>query len=309
MNYKVAVLIPCYNEELSISKVVKDFCREIPEADVYVYDNNSTDNTAELALSAGAIVRHEPRQGKGNVVRSMFRNIEADVYLMVDGDDTYPAEDARRMIQMVHEGRCDMVIGDRLSTTYREVNSRKWHNSGNKLVRWLINRIFHTQLHDIMSGYRAMSRHFVKNFPVQSEGFGIETEMTIHALNHHFTIAETAVNYRERTQGSVSKLNTISDGLVVLTTITTLFRDIKPMTFFTFFAAVLAIVSMIMAIPVYLEYLDTGLVPRFPTLIVAGFIMLVAILLWICGIILTVLNSGQKKLYELQLLQSTKNNQ
>ena len=298
---KLAVLIPCYNEEPTIAKVVQDFRRELPEADIYVYDNNSTDGTVDAAKAAGAIIRQEPRQGKGNVVRSMFRDIDADVYLMVDGDDTYPAEDARRMIQMVVDGKNDMVIGDRLSTTYYEVNSRKWHSFGNKLVRWLINRIFHTKLHDIMSGYRAMSRHFVKHFPVQSEGFGIETEMTIHALNHRFAVSETAVNYRERSQGSTSKLNTFSDGLVVLTTITTLFRDIKPMTFFSFFAVLLAIVSLIMVTPVYMEYLDTGLVPRFPTLIVAGFIMLVAILLWICGIILTVINAGHKKLYEMML--------
>ena len=298
---KLAVLIPCYNEEPTIAKVVQDFRRELPEADIYVYDNNSTDGTVDAAKAAGAIIRQEPRQGKGNVVRSMFRDIDADVYLMVDGDDTYPAEDARRMIQMVVDSKSDMVIGDRLSTTYYEVNSRKWHSFGNKLVRWLINRIFHTKLHDIMSGYRAMSRHFVKHFPVQSEGFGIETEMTIHALNHRFAVSETAVNYRERSQGSTSKLNTFSDGLVVLTTITTLFRDIKPMTFFSFFAVLLAIVSLIMVTPVYMEYLDTGLVPRFPTLIVAGFIMLVAILLWICGIILPVINAGHKKLYEMML--------
>jgi hypothetical protein len=202
-----------------------------------------------------------------------------------------------------------MVIGDRLSATYEQVNTRRWHNFGNKMVRWLINRIFNTQLHDIMSGYRALSRRFVKHFPVQSDGFGIETEMTIHALYHHFTICETAVNYQERTQGSLSKLNTFSDGLVVLTTITTLFRDIKPMTFFSFFAALLTIVAMVMAVPVYLEYLDTGLVPRFPTLIVSGFIMLVAILLWICGIILTVISVGHKKLYEMSLLADNGNKQ
>ena len=298
---KIAVLIPCYNEALTIAKVVQDFRRELPDAEIYVYDNNSTDGTAEAAKAAGAITRQEPRQGKGNVVRSMFRDIEADVYLMVDGYDTYPAEDARRMVQMVVEGKNDIVVGDRLSTTYGEVNSRKWHNFGNKLVRWLINRIFHTELHDIMSGYRAMSRLFVKHFPVQSEGFGIETEMTIHALDHRFSVSEIPINYRERMEGSTSKLNTFSDGLVVLTTITTLFRDIRPMAFFSFFAVVFACVSLIMAIPVYLEYLDTGLVPRFPTLIVAGFIMLVAILLWICGIILTVIRAGHKKLYEMLL--------
>ncbi len=301
MNDTIAVLIPCYNEEPTIAKVVQDFRRELPEAHIYVYDNNSTDHTIDEAKAAGAITRQELRQGKGNVVRSMFRNIDADIYLMVDGDDTYPAEDARRLIQMVSEEKCDMAVGDRLSGTYHKVNSRKWHSFGNKLVRWLINRIFHTELHDIMSGYRAMSRRFVKHFPVQSEGFGIETEMTIFALNHCFAVSETAINYRERIEGSTSKLNTFSDGLVVLTTITTLFRDIKPMTFFSFFAALLALVSIIMVTPVYLEYLDTGLVPRFPTLIVAGFIMLVAILLWVCGIILTVIGAGQKKLYELLL--------
>lgn len=298
---KIAVLVPCYNEAPTIAKVVQDFRRELPEADIYVYDNNSTDGTAEAARSAGAITRQEPRQGKGNVVRSMFRDIEADVYLMVDGDDTYPAEDARRMVEMVLAGGCDMVVGDRLSTTYGEVNSRKWHSFGNKLVRWLINRIFHTNLQDIMSGYRAMSRLFVKHFPVQSEGFGIETEMTIHALDHRFAVSETPVDYRERIEGSTSKLNTFSDGLVVLTTITTLFRDIRPMAFFSFFAVLLALVSVIMVTPVYMEYLETGLVPRFPTLIVAGFIMLVAILLWVCGIILTVIRAGHNKLYEMML--------
>ena len=298
---KIAVLIPCYNEATTIASVVQNFRCELPQADIYVYDNNSTDGTADIALQAGAIVRREPRQGKGNVVRSMFRDIDADCYLLVDGDGTYPAEMAGEMCSRVLDGQVDMLIADRLSSNYFEVNERHLHGMGNRLVRWLVNRLFHSQVHDIMSGYRAMSRSFVKHFPILSQGFEIETEMTIHALYHNFVVEQLSAPYRERPQGSQSKLNTFVDGFRVLQTIFGLFRDIRPLLFFSVIASVLIVVAFVLFLPVYLEYLDTGLVLRFPTLIVAGFISLLAIILWACGLILETISTKHKQLYELLL--------
>ena len=247
---KIAVLIPCYNEVTTIAKVVTDFRTALPEADIYVYDNNSTDGTAEAARQAGAIVRREPVQGKGNVIRRMFREVEADCYLMADGDDTYPAEQAAELTRPVIEEQVDMVIGDRLSSTYFEQNKRPFHNGGNRIVRWLIRRFWHTDIHDIMTGYRAFSRPFVKNFPVMSGNFEIETEMTIHALDRRFLIREIPVAYRDRPQGSVSKLNTISDGISVLKTIMTLYKEYRPLRFFGWMAALLTLVGAVLLTPV-----------------------------------------------------------
>lgn len=298
---KIAVLIPCYNEAPTIGRVVEDFKRELPDADIYVYDNNSNDSTAEEARKAGAIVRTEHRQGKGNVIRSMFRQIDADCYLLVDGDDTYPATHAKEMCRRVTDDGIDMVIGDRLSSTYQDVNTRQLHHSGNLLVRWLINKLFGSSIHDIMTGYRAMSKTFVKFFPVLSKGFEIETEMTIHALDHNYRIEEIPVEYRERPQGSSSKLNTLSDGTKVLKTIFLLFRDYKPFLFFSIIAYVLAIIAIVLMIPIYREYWQTGLVPRFPTLIGAGFLLLAAIVMWVDGLILEVICKRHRQLYELLL--------
>lgn len=301
---RIAVLIPCYNEGLTIARVVSDFKSQLPEATVYVFDNNSTDNTASEALAAGATVCSEPRRGKGNVIRSMFRQIDADCYLMVDGDDTYSAQHAAEMCRMVLDDGADMVIGNRLSSTYLQVNRRPFHNVGNLLVRWLINRLFHSDVRDIMTGYRAMGRTFVKHFPVLSKGFEIETEMTIHALDHNFLIAEVPVEYRNRPSGSESKLSTLGDGYRVLKTIFLLFRDYRPFLFFSIIAYLLALVAVILMVPVYREYLATGLVPRFPTLIGSGFILLFAIIMWVSGLILEVIAKKHRQLYELLLNRS-----
>lgn len=298
---KIAVLIPCYNESKTIAKVVSDYKQALPEAEIYVYDNNSTDGTDEIARRAGANVRYEPRQGKGNVIRSMFRDIDADCYLMIDGDDTYPAENAREMCRLVLERGVDMVIGDRLSSTYFQENKRPFHNFGNVLVRSLINKIFHNDVKDIMTGYRAFSKTFVKHFPVLSKGFEIETEMTIHALDKNFLLREIPVTYRDRPAGSVSKLNTYSDGFKVIMTIFKLFRDYKPMFFFSILSIILFLISVCFVTPVLIEYFDTGLVPRFPTLIVCGFLVLLAMLLWSCGLILEVLVKKHRQLYEILL--------
>jgi glycosyltransferase involved in cell wall biosynthesis len=298
---KIAVLIPCYNESLTIEKVVKDYRTALPEADIYVYDNNSGDGTDEIARRAGAIVRYERRQGKGNVIRTMFREIEADCYLMIDGDDTYPAEYAAEMVRCVLEEKVDMVIGDRLSATYFTENKRAFHNTGNKLVRSLINHLFHSNVRDIMTGYRAFSRLFVKSYPILSKGFEVETEMTIHALDKNFSIKEIPVAYRDRPEGSVSKLNTIQDGFKVLRTIATLFRDYKPYLFFTVITVILEVIACVLFFPVLAEYFKTGLVPRFPTLIVSGMIAVVGILMWICGIILQVISKKHRQLFELYL--------
>ncbi len=298
---KIAVLIPCYNEAKTIEKVVKDYKSVLPNADIYVYDNNSTDKTDEIATKAGAIVRYEYRQGKGNVIRTMFREIDADCYLMIDGDDTYPKENAKEMCDLVLSGKADMVIGDRLSSTYFTENKRPFHNLGNKMVRFLINKLFNNNIKDIMTGYRAFSYEFVKSFPVLSKGFEIETEMTIHAVDKNFKLIEVPVTYRDRPEGSVSKLNTYSDGFKVLKTIASLFKEYKPASFFNIISIICLIIALILGVPVVIEYFNTGLVPRFPTLIVAGIALLVALLLCITGIILQVIVKKHKELYELYL--------
>lgn len=300
---KTVVLIPCYNEELTIEKVVLDFKKALPKADIYVYDNNSTDNSYEIAKNAGAIVKREYRQGKGNVVRSMFRDIDADCYLMIDGDDTYPAENAREMCDYILNDNVDMVIGDRLSSTYFQENKRPFHNFGNRIVRWLINTLFKNNVKDIMTGYRAFSYQFVKTFPVLSKGFEIETEMTIHAVDKNMNLKEIPVQYRDRPEGSVSKLNTYSDGIRVLKTIATLCKEYRPGLFFNMLAILFFIVSLLFGIPVVSEYFNTGLVPRFPTLIVSGICLLIAILLTITGIILQVIVKKHRQLFEIQLNQ------
>lgn len=283
---KVAVLIPCYNEAKTIEKVVRDYKLALPDADVYVYDNNSIDHTDEIARNAGAIVRYEHRQGKGNVIRTMFREIEADCYLMVDGDDTYPAENASQMCDEVLKNGADMVIGDRLSSTYFSENKRPFHNVGNVLVRKLVNLFFHGDVTDIMTGYRAFSPLFVKSFPVLSKGFEIETEMTIHALDKNMYLKSIPVEYRDRPAGSVSKLNTFSDGLKVLKTIAHLVKDYKPLPFFGTLSAILMLVAVVLFIPIWLEFLQTGLVLRFPTLIGAGILGVLSALSLTCGLVL-----------------------
>ncbi len=298
---KIAVLIPCYNEAVTIEKVIKDYQKVLPKADIYVYDNNSTDGTDEIAKKAGAIVRYEYRQGKGNVIRTMFREIDADCYLMIDGDDTYPAENAKEMCDLVLSGRADMVIGDRLSSTYFSENKRPFHNFGNRIVRWLINHLFKNKIKDIMTGYRAFSKEFVKGFPVLSKGFEIETEMTIHAVDKNFKLVEIPVDYRDRPEGSVSKLNTYSDGFKVLKMIATLFKEYKPFYFFGIVAILFLIIALIFGIPVVVEYFKTGLVPRFPTLIVSCIFVVLSMLFWITGIILEVIVKKHKQLYELYL--------
>lgn len=304
---KIAVLIPCYNEAQTIEKVIKDYKQVLPDATIYVYDNNSRDETASIAQKAGAVVRHEYRQGKGNVIRTMFREIDANCYLMIDGDDTYPAENAKEMCDLVLSGKADMVIGDRLSSTYFTENKRPFHNFGNRIVRFSINKLFANEIKDIMTGYRAFSYEFVKGFPVLSKGFEIETEMTIHAVDKNFKLVEIPVNYRDRPAGSVSKLNTYKDGFKVLRTIATLFKEYKPGMFFGLIAALFLLISLILGVPVFLEYFETGLVPRFPSLIVAGISLVIALLLWISGVILSVIVKKHRQLYELYLNQVIQN--
>ena len=301
---KIAVLIPCYNEAKTIEKVIKDYKEVLPNADIYVYDNNSTDNTDKIAKKAGAIVKYEYRQGKGNVIRSMFKDIDADCYLMIDGDDTYPKENAKEMCNLILEGKADMVIGDRLSSTYFSENKRPFHNFGNVLVRKLINTLFHSNVRDIMTGYRAFSYEFVKTFPVLSKGFEIETEMTIHALDKNFLLKEVEVDYRDRPSGSVSKLNTYSDGFKVLKTIARLFKEYKPSLFFSIIGIIFLLVSFIFGIPVFVDYFKTGLVPRYPTLIFSGFMLMISILMFMCGIILEVVVKKHRQLFELILIRS-----
>lgn len=298
---KIAVLIPCYNESITIEKVIKDYQQALPEAVLYVYDNNSTDNTVQIAKDAGAIVRHEYRQGKGNVIRSMFRGIDADCYLMIDGDDTYPAESAREMVDLVLNKHVDMVIGDRLSSTYFTENKRLFHNSGNRIVRYLINKLFHSNINDIMTGYRAFSRIFVKSFPVLSKGFEIETEMTIHALDKNFLLEEIPVTYRDRPHGSSSKLNTYRDGFKVMKTIFSLFRDYKPMVYFSIIAAFLEFLALILFLPPLYGFLTTGEVLKFPSVIVSVAIATMGLLCWVCGIILEVISKKHRQLFELYL--------
>ena len=305
---KIAVLIPCYNEAKTVAKVVKDYKKALPEATIYVYDNNSSDGTDKLAKKAGAVVRYEYKQGKGNVVRSMFRQIDAECYLMIDGDDTYPAENAREMCDIILNHEADMVIGDRLSSTYFKENKRPFHNLGNVMVRSAINMLFHTHVKDIMTGYRAFSKEFVKGFPVLSKGFEIETEMTIHAVDKNYKLREIPVNYKDRPEGSVSKLNTYKDGAKVLKTIAVLFKEYKPASFFNIFAFIFLALALGFGIPVVVEYYKTGLVPRFPTLIVACIFLIIALLKWITGVILQVIVKKHKQLYEI-LMNMMSNNE
>ena len=295
---KIAVLIPCYNEEKTVGKVVADYKAALPEADIYVYNNNSTDRTAEIAEKAGAIVRNEYRQGKGNVVRSMFRQIDADCYLMIDGDDTYPAENAREMVEYVLSGQADMVIGDRLSSTYFTENKRPFHNLGNVLVPRPINWLFHSHINDIMTGYRAFSRTFVKGFPVLSRGFEIETEMSIHAVDKNLLLKEIPVTYRDRPDGSESKLNTYSDGFRVLKNIFRLFKEYRPLAFFSAAALVVLAVTLILFLPVFVDYLLTGLVDRIPTLVVSGVFATCSLLSFLVGVILDVVVKKDRQMYE-----------
>ena len=298
---KIAVLIPCYNESKTIEKVIKDFKKVLPEAVVYVYDNNSSDDTVEIAKRAGAVVRHEYMQGKGNVIRRMFREIDAECYVMTDGDDTYPAESARDMVDKVLSRNADMVVGDRLSSTYFKENKRPFHNFGNTLVRKSINLLFENDIKDIMTGYRAFSYEFVKTFPVLSKGFEIETEMSIHAVDKNMFVENVVVDYRDRPEGSESKLNTFSDGFKVLKTIARLYRTYKPSGFFGWIAFLLGIVSIILFVPVVVDYMYTGLVPRFPTLIACGFIMISAIQSFFSGLILQTMVQKNRQDFEFQL--------
>ena len=305
---KIAVLIPCYNESQTIEKVVKDWKAELPEATIYVYDNNSSDNTAQIARNAGAVVRHEYQQGKGNVIRRMFREIDAECYIMIDGDDTYPAEFGREMVDKVLNRGVDMVVGDRLSSTYFEENKRPFHNFGNSLVRGTINRLFKSNIRDIMTGYRAFSYLFAKTFPVLSKGFEIETEMSIHADEKNMLVENVIIEYRDRPEGSESKLNTYSDGAKVLGTIARLYKNYKPFGFFGMLAFILVIIAAILFVPVFVTYLQTGLVPNFPTLIVSGFVALAAIQSFFAGLILTTLVEKDRQDFEfkLQMVNSVK---
>ena len=300
---KIAVLIPCYNEAKTVEKVVTDFKQALPEAVIYVYDNNSTDGTAELAEKAGAVVRHEYRQGKGNVVRRMFREIDAECYIMTDGDDTYPAEFAPSMVEKVLGHQADMVVGDRLSSTYYQENKRPFHNFGNALVKKSINLLFRNNIKDIMTGYRAFSYEFVKTFPVLSGGFEIETEMSIHAVDKNLHIENEVIEYRDRPEGSESKLNTYSDGIKVLMTIFRLFRQYKPLAFFSIVAALLIVIAAILFIPVFITYLQTGEVPRMPTLVVSGFMTMAAIQAFFGGLILNVIAGNNRRDFEYRLQQ------
>ncbi len=298
---KIAILIPCYNEEKTITKVVQDALSFLPEATIYVYDNNSSDNTVELAKQAGAIVRHEYMQGKGNVIRRMFREINAECYIMIDGDDTYPMEFAAQMSNLVLCHNADMVVGDRLSSTYFTENKRPFHNFGNSLVRNSINRLFHSDIKDIMTGFRAFSYQFVKSFPVTSKGFEIETEMTIHAVFNNMQVENIIVDYRDRPEGSVSKLNTYSDGIKVLNKILKLFRTYKPLCFFTILAAILTVIAFAFFIPILIEYIETGFVGKFPTLFVCGFVELAAIQSFFAGLILENITQKDRKDFEITL--------
>ena len=300
---RIAVLIPCYNEEQTISKVVRDVRQALPEAVVYVYDNNSTDRTAQLAGEEGAVVRREHRQGKGNVIRRMVREIDAECYLMIDGDDTYPLDCAGEMADKVLVHNADMVVGDRLSSTYFTENKRPFHNFGNSLMRTGINGLFHTDIKDIMTGYRAFSYEFVKTFPVFSKGFEIETEMTIHAVNYNMQVENVVVEYRDRPQGSVSKLNTYSDGIRVLRKMMQLYRNYRPLRFFGGVCLLLVAVAALFLFPILREYFATGLVPRFPTLIVCGFMVLAGIQSFFAGMILEVLTAKDRRDFEYRLVK------
>ena len=300
---QIAVIIPCYNEAATIAQVVRDFAAALPGAAIVVGDNNSHDETARLAREAGAMVIAEPRQGKGNMLRTLLQSVEAECYLMVDGDATYPAESARQLCDKVLNEDCDMVIGDRLSSTYFTVNQRRFHNTGNRMMRGLVNWMCHSNVQDILTGYRAMSRRFVKNFPLRSTGFEVETEMTVHALEHSFKVDAVPVDYRDRPEGSHSKLSTWGDGLRAIKTALTLFGEHRPLRFFSIIAAVLLLLALVLVTPVLIEYFQTGLVPRFPTLIVSGFIAMLAMMLWVGGVILEVISRNNWKQYELMLMR------
>lgn len=291
---KVAVLLPCYNEEVTIGKVVRDFRAALPNADIYVYDNNSTDRTAAIAAAEGAIIRTEPRQGKGNVIRAMFEDIDADVYIMSDGDDTYPADAAPAMVEKIVEGY-DMVIGDRLSSTYFQENKRPFHNFGNKLVRSSINGLFGAHITDIMTGYRAFSFTFVKTYPVLSRGFEVETEMTIHSLNNNLKLYEMPIQYRDRPEGSYSKLDTVGDGIKVMSTIFRMIREYKPLPFFGITGLVIGLIGFALTLSVTIDFLGTGIVTRFPTLIGSVLLIIVGLLLIVAGIILDVMAKNDRK--------------
>jgi len=298
---RIAVLIPCYNEEQTIGKVVQDVREALPEATVYVYDNNSTDRTVELAQAAGALIRYERKQGKGNVIRRMFREIEAECYLMIDGDDTYPLDCAREMVDKVLDCDADMVVGDRLSSTYFTENKRPFHNFGNSFMRYGVNRLFHAEIKDIMTGYRAFSYEFVKTFPVFSKGFEIETEMTIHAVNYNMQVENVVVEFRDRPEGSVSKLNTYSDGIRVIHKMLQLYRNYKPLRFFGGLCLILVVTAILLMLPIFKVYLESGLVPRFPTLIVCGFMVLAGIQSFFAGMILEVMAAKDKRDFEYRL--------
>lgn len=300
---KIAVLIPCFNESQTIKKVISDWKRELPEAVIYVYDNNSSDQTAEYAKEVGAIVRYEYQQGKGNVIRRMFREIDAQAYIMVDGDDTYPAEYGRRMVNYVLEKGADMVIGDRLSSTYFSENKRLFHNFGNTIVRKMINLLFRSDIKDIMTGYRAFSFNFVKTFPVLSKGFEIETEMSIHAIDKNMRMENEVIEYRDRPEGSMSKLNTYSDGIRVLKTILRLYRVYRPWRFYSMLSLLLAVISTCFFLPVFLDYLKTGEVLQFPTLIVCGFVYLASIISFFAGGILSSIVEKNRQDFEVNLIQ------
>lgn len=293
---RIAVLLPCYNEEVTIGKVVRDFKTALPDASVYVYDNNSTDRTAEIATAAGAIVKQEPRQGKGNVIRAMFEDIDADVYIMADGDDTYPADAAPSMVAKILEGY-DMVIGDRLSSTYFQENKRPFHNFGNRLVRGSINVLFGSHVTDIMTGYRAFSFAFVKTYPVLSRGFEVETEMTIHSLNNNLRLYEMPIQYRDRPEGSVSKLDTVGDGIKVLSTIFRMIREYKPLPFFGGLGIIIAVIGFALTLSVTFEFWNTGMVARFPTLIGAVMLVIAGLLFVVSGIILDVIAKNNRKTF------------
>lgn len=300
IKHRIAVLIPCYNESATVAEVIRGFKHQLPEADIYVYDNNSSDNTAKIAAEAGAIVRYEYYQGKGNVVRRMFREIDADCYVMVDGDCTYPVEAVNEMVDLVLKGKADMVIGDRLSSTYFKENKRLFHNSGNKFVRWLINRLWKTNIKDIMTGYRAFSKSYVKLFPVMSGNFEIETEMTLHALDKRFDIKEITIDYRNRPEGSVSKLNTFTDGFYILKQIFVLFKEYRPLLFFGGLSLALILIAIGLFIPILIEFFQIGLVPRFPTLIVSVFLALAGIQSFFTGLCLDVIVQKDRKMFELK---------
>lgn len=301
---KIAVLIPCYNEARTIEKVINDFKTVLPEAVIYVYDNNSNDNTADIAEKAGAIVRHEYMQGKGNVIRRMFREIDAEVYIMTDGDDTYPAEYAREMADKVIKKNVDMVVGDRLSSTYFTENKRPFHNLGNSIVRLSINRLFKNDIKDVMTGYRAFGYNFVKTFPVLSQGFEIETEMTIHAVDKNMYVENVIIDYRDRPEGSESKLNTYSDGFKVLKTIARLYKNYKPRQFFTAVSVILILLAAVFFVPILVTYIKTGLVPQIPTLIVCGFVALSAIQSYFSGLILSTIEQKNKQDFEYRLAKT-----